>query len=441
MKYIKRTQTDIKGDYIASLLKDRGFIKENEGYNDLYFNPTKENLLNPLDLEQIEELYQVFISGIQKGKEFHICVDPDVDGATSSSILYLYMEKYLRPLYPNFKISYHVPDGKAHGLDTLIDYFTEVKRGDIILVPDAGSNDFESHKILSDLGYQILCLDHHLCPERSDNAIVVNNQMSPRYENKALSGVGVVYKFLQYCDSQLNLNGADEFLDLVAMGEIGDAMDMNTLENRYICKAGLSRIKNPYFKALLKLQAYSIFGIKPEEFTDEFLLKNPPNQTQIAFYIVPLINAMIRVGSNHEKEKMFLAFVDGNKEVESTKRGHKEGEKEMLATQSARECSNMRNKQNREKERALDLLDIQIMENCLDENKILILNADELEVDNTLTGLCAMGVANKYKKPVLLGRTNENGDFKGSIRNIAGTELKDLRQFLLDSSLMNYVQG
>lgn len=36
--------------------------------------------------------------------------------------------------------------------------------------------------------------------------------------NKNLSGAGVVYKFLEYCDVNLNLNLASQFLDLVALG-------------------------------------------------------------------------------------------------------------------------------------------------------------------------------------------------------------------------------
>ena len=81
------------------------------------------------------------------------------------------------------------------------------------------------------------------------------------------------------------------------------------------------------------------------------------------------------------------------------------------------------------------------MNDCLDENKILILNADELDVPNTLTGLCAMGIAAKYKKPVLLGRTTSDNYLRGSIRGREESELKDFRDFLIDSNLMEYVNG
>ena len=100
----------------------------------------------------------------------------------------------------------------------------------------------------------------------------------------------------------------------------------------------------------------------------------------VAFYITPLINALIRVGSQIEKEKLFLAFFNGNTQVKSTKRGAGKDEIEELAEQVARICSNAKAKQNKEKEKAIDLLNIQISENCLDENKVLIIRADELDI-------------------------------------------------------------
>lgn len=218
-------------------------------------------------------------------------------------------------------------------------------------------------------------------------------------------------------------------------------MDLNSLENRFITNYGLSHIKNEGLKQLLKLQSYSILGKYSVEVTDQELSNSFITPISVSFYIAPLINALIRVGTIREKELLFQSFINGAQQIESTKRGRK-GEFESIAEQSARNCYNARNRQNREKEKALDLLDIQILNNCLDNNKIMILTADELDTPNTLTGLCAMGVAAKYKRPILLGRTTPDGQYmKGSIRGVNGSELQDFRQFLLDSNLMEYVEG
>lgn len=440
MKYIKRTKTDIKENFLMNLLIDRGIIpKDDEDYCQMFFHPTKENLINPTNLDHMEDGFNLFKKHLVNGSKFYFVVDSDADGITSSAILINYMEQYLKNIFPNFSIDYHIPDGKEHGLDTIMDILTPERKYDIIILPDSSSNDYEFHKILKNIGYDILVLDHHEAEKYSEDAIVINNQLSKNYANKSLSGVGVVYKFLQYCDQQFEIKGADEYLDLVAVGQCGDMMDLNTLENRYICDYGFSHIKNFGLRKLVKQQGYSIFGLDNAQITEDFLNKAKLTPIQVAFYIAPLINALIRVGTPKEKEVLFESFVNGEKIVPSTKRGHK-GETETIAEQSARNCTNARNRQNRDKEKAIDLLKIQIMNDCLDDNKILILNADELNVSNTLTGLCAMGVSAEYKKPVLLGRINDRY-LKGSMRGRGESELKDFKDFLIKSGYMDYVEG
>lgn len=94
------------------------------------------------------------------------------------------------------------------------------------------------------------------------------------------------------------------------MAIIGDMMDLNELETRYIVEQGLANVKNLFLIYLIEKQSYS-------------LGEGPLTPTKISFYIVPLVNALIRVGTDQEKEIMFEAFINGEKMVPSTKRGAK----------------------------------------------------------------------------------------------------------------------
>lgn len=350
----------------------------------------------------------------------------DCDGFTSASIVYLYLTQHFAEYNPD--IVYHIPDGKEHGLATLLDWFPENGENSLIIIPDAGSNDVEECKILADKGYDILILDHHLISQTNPYAVVINNQGSPRYENKSLSGVGVVYKFFEYVEKQEKLSPhSHDYIDLVMLGEVGDVMNMQTLENRYILTEGLKNIHNEFLQTLFEKQ--------------EFSLKGERTQIGVAFYIVPLINSMIRLGSQRDKEELFLAFIKPELVYPSTKRGAAKGDTETICEQMARICSNTKNRQNKERDKALELFDMQIIENCLDENKIIILNADDYDIPKTMTGLCAMGVASKYKRPVLIGRTDKDGNFKGSMRAPDNTPIKNFKDFLLASNLMLYVEG
>ena len=437
MKYIQKTTKTIKENFLKELLIDRQLIPANdEDYQARYFSPKKDNLEDFALLDNIMAGAECLEKHIKNKSRIYLVVDSDIDGFTSSAILY----NYLMENFEDINIEYHIPDGKEHGLDTIMPLLENEQKYDLIILPDSSSNDYECHKKLNEMGYEILILDHHEAEKYSENAIVINNQLSKNYPNKSLSGVGVVYKFLQLLDERNGFNSADSFLDMVAVGECGDMMDLNTLENRFISDYGFSHLKNEGLRQLIKLQGYSIFGVKLEEITDSFLDNASITPINAAFYIAPLVNALIRVGSSKEKELLFQSFIKGKDIVPSTKRGHK-GETETIAEQSARNCYNARNRQNKEKEKALELLDIQISNDCLDDNKILILNADDIDVSNTLTGLCAMGVAAKYKKPVLLGRVNKEGYLKGSMRGRGESELKDFRSFLLSSGYMDYVEG
>ena len=437
MKYIQKTTKTIKENFLKELLIDRQLIPANdEDYQARYFRPKKDNLEDFALLDNIMAGAECLEKHIKNKSRIYLVVDSDIDGFTSSAILY----NYLMENFEDINIEYHIPDGKEHGLDTIMPLLEHEQKYDLIILPDSSSNDYECHKKLNEMGYEILILDHHEAEKYSENAIVINNQLSKNYPNKSLSGVGVVYKFLQLLDERNGFNSADSFLDMVAVGECGDMMDLNTLENRFISDYGFSHLKNEGLRQLIKLQGYSIFGVKLEEITDSFLDNASITPINAAFYIAPLVNALIRVGSSKEKELLFQSFIKGKDIVPSTKRGHK-GETETIAEQSARNCYNARNRQNKEKEKALELLDIQISNDCLDDNKILILNADDIDVSNTLTGLCAMGVAAKYKKPVLLGRVNKEGYLKGSMRGRGESELKDFRSFLLSSGYMDYVEG
>ena len=187
-----------------------------------------------------------------------------------------------------------------------MNWFPQNGNENLIVLPDSSSNDYEQHKELMDRGYRILVLDHHEASKYSDNAIVINNQLSEHYENKCLSGVGVVYKFFQYIEEVEGWTDySTKYLDLVAVGEISDVMLMTTLENRFICDYGLSHINNTFLKEIIKKQAYSIFGISTEQWRDIYYTNGQLTQINIAFYITPLINALIRVGNSLEKERLF----------------------------------------------------------------------------------------------------------------------------------------
>ena len=293
--------------------------------------------------------------------------------------------------------------------------------------------------MLDEINTPCLILDHHLTDVKlSYNAVVINNQLSPNYTNKELTGAGVVYQFCRYVDSLIGQNWAEDYIDLAAWGIIGDMGSVLEMENRYIITEGLKNIKNDFFKALLEKQAYSITG-KMGATWEDILEKLTP--TSVAFYIVPLVNGMIRVGTMAEKERLFLAFIDGNQMIESGKRGAK-GTMERVAVEAARECANAKSRQDKMKLAAMERLEQKIFKYDLLENRVLFVRLDETDkFPSELNGLIAMGLAAKYKKPTIVARLNEQGFDRGSARGVDKSELKDFKSFLMNSGYFEYAQG
>lgn len=420
-------------NYVENLLKARGV----ENVED-YFKPTAEYLQSPLDLKNIRTAAALYTRVVMNNGRILIVVDSDNDGYTSAAIIYQYTIR----LNCHCKIDYWLHEGKQHGLQDHIDRLMgENCEYDLIILPDSSSNDATYHDMLDEVHIPCLILDHHLTDVKlSDNAIVVNNQLSPNYKNKELTGAGVVYQFCRYVDSLTGQDWANDYLDLAAWGIIGDMGSMIEMENRYIVETGLSEkhIKNDFFKCLLNKQAYSITGKMNASWQD---IVEATNAVSVAFYIVPLVNAMIRVGTMAEKEKLFLAFIRGSEMVPSGKRGAK-GTMERVDVESARECTNAKNKQNRLKEAAVDQLEAKIFKYDLLENKVLFVRLDEDDdFPAELNGLIAMQLSAKFKKPTIVARLNAQGYDRGSARGMNQSELKDFRQFLLNTGMFEYAQG
>lgn len=368
-------------------------------------NPPITDMDNPYDLDNMERGLRVIHDGILANQKFYIQVDCDTDGFTSASIFC----QYFKTLYPNIDIRYGVHAGKEHGVEV-----DKVGDADVVVIPDAGSMQLDEQRTLCAAGKKVVILDHHEVLDKIDNpnVVLINNQDSVRFENKALSGAGVVLLFIKAYD-ELYHNGLawSRYLDLAAVGIIADVMDTRTLGNNYIIQTGLSHIRNKILQEILKSRAYSINDIAH------------PTKTDVAFYVAPLINGLIRSGAQEEKEQFFKAMADDNilETVTTESRGNIRTE--TIYEYAVRIAANAKGRQDSAKKRSSALLKQKINKYHLDEHQVIAIpvTADEQNtVLSTLTGLTAMELSKEYHKPVMVLREscNEEGKvtYSGSLR-------------------------
>ena len=421
MKYKLIAKPNKNYSPMQQILVNRGIdVKDIEHY----LKTSDADILNPDLLDNMIEGVKRLISAIKNQEKMFLIVDCDADGFTASAALVNYIYKVFPSAMDLLSIQLH--EGKEHGIEEK--WLEEIVANEykLVICPDASSNDYEQHKFLKDNGIDVLVLDHHDAEEVSENAIIINNQLSD-YPNKTLSGVGIVYKFCSKIDELMKIKEADTILDLVSLGMIADMMDMRNFETKHLIQKGLTRIENPFFKALVERQAYSI--------------GETVTPIGVAFYIAPLINATIRVGTQNEKEVMFKAMLNhcAYDMIPSTKRGEK-GKTEAIVVQAVRNATNVRNRQKKARDNGFEYVEQIIAANNLDKNKIIVVQVSE-DLDKNLTGLIANQLMAKYQKPVLLVRETDEGLLQGSARGYDKSELKDLKSFLLESGFMEYAEG
>jgi len=341
------------------------------------------------------------------------------------------MYKYIKLMDADYPVKYILHSKpKAHGLseDVIID--DDIK---LLIIPDAASNDVEQCKELKNKGIDIIILDHHEIEKENPYAIVVNNMKSDKYYNKNLSGVGIVYKFLQALDDYYWNEYADKFIDLVALGNIGDMMDIRSFETKYLINKGLSNIKNKCFNAFIKAQEYSMNG--------------KINIHNIQWYIVPVLNALIRIGSYEERELLFKAFIEQDEFFEyktrATKDKPSEVIKESIYERSARLCKNAKSRQDNAREKTTTIIMDKIEKECNKKDKIIIVDGTDV-VDDGLIGVTAMKIADLYNKPcILLNKRIENNKiiYSGSARNTNNSPITSLKDIINTTKLFDLAQG
>lgn len=402
----------------ATILKNRGIKNINR-----FLAPGESDTYSYSLLDNIDEAVKCAEKHIQNKDRIHILVDCDVDGYVSASMVYRDFKK----IDQNLNITYSLHTKKQHGLSKDITIPDDCK---LLIIPDAGSNDVEQCRELKDKGMDIIILDHHICDVENDYAIVVNNQMC-RYPNKNFCGAGIVYKFLEALDEELWEDTASGMLDMCALANISDVMDMREPETRYYVLRGLTKIRSKLFKALIDKQSYSMNGIV--------------NITSVQFYITPVLNAMIRIGDQDEKDLLFRAFIETDEVFKYKKRGETEEVDESIYDRAARLCSNAKARQTKEVTKEVAEVERLISDKCLNKNKAIFANVTGI-LGETLTGLVAIKIAEKYNLPTLLLRRQaprENGElfYGGSCRNFDNSPIESLKKELLNTGLFEFVQG
>ena len=374
------------------------------------------------DLDNMQEAVQCFLKHYQERNKIIVLPDCDPDGYTSSAMLYL----YIKALDKDYPIDFIMHEkNKSHGLsDADFEIPSDAK---LFIVADAATNDIDECNKLIDDGMDIIILDHHdqEPSDKKSKAIIVNNQTSEQYKNKNLCGAGVVYRFCEALDEELWENEAPNLLSLCALGLISDIMDLRSLESRYLVDVGLKNINNNMFQAFLDGQSYSTKGIV--------------NIHNISWYITPIINALIRIGSLEDRTLMFRAFIDDYEEFDYKKR---DGTivKESIYERVVRLCKNAKSRQDKARDKIFE----QLLSKVDLDDKVCIVEVDDVDMAG-IVGLSAMKLSDSIQRPCIVVNRMKNDEgeevLNGSCRNFNNSPVEDLKEVINSTGQFIFCQG
>ena len=362
----------------------------------LFLNPTiKNSLPNPFKLKDMDSGIIRTIKAIKNKEIVGVFGDYDVDGASSTALLF----KYFTHIKLNLKT--YIPDRKKEGYGPSIDGFDNlIKYGaKIIFTVDCGTLSYAAIDYAKKNNVDVIVLDHHQSDVKLPKAhsIINPNRYDDSSKLNYLCAAGVCFLFLVGLNKKLRdenwfkLNNINEpniinFLDLVSLATVCDVVPLIGL-NRAIVKQGLKILKQRSNLGLKTL--YDLCNIKSQ-----------PTTYDLGFALGPRINAGGRVGKSSHGINLLIS--------EDPKTAYK------LAT----DLDNY----NKERKTIESILSEKISEKAKNyhNHPVLVISGEGWH--EGIIGIVASRIKEKYNKPTILISLNDQIG-KGSARSIFGFDI------------------
>lgn len=267
----------------------------------LFLQAKLKNLPDPGLIKGAKKAAKLVVEAIKSGKRIVIYGDYDVDGITSTVLMY----KFLLLLGANVKyyIPHRLEDGYGLNTYTLEEIATD--GGEIVITVDCGITSIEEVRYARNLGLDIIIIDHHHIGETVPDAVAVIN---PHFEDckypfKEMAAVGVAFSFLMVLKKAVEKDGfftgtlpnLKEYMDFVALGTVADMVPL-VGTNRIFVKHGLQQMQvnnRPGLQALAH-----VCGIKT---LDEV------SPAVISYKMAPRLNAAGRIGNALKGVELLLS--------------------------------------------------------------------------------------------------------------------------------------
>lgn len=376
---------------LAMMLDIRGITKEEDVINFLQEN---KDFSDPFLMKDMDKAVERITTAVENGEKICVYGDYDADGVTSTSLLYSYLKDSL-----GADVMFYIPTrtGEGYGMNKGAVDKIHSQGVTLIITVDNGISAREEIDYTNSLGIDTVITDHHMPSGAIPKAVAVVNahQKDDKSPFKDFSGVGVAFKLVmaiegEYADVDSLL---ENFSDIATLGTIGDIVPL-VGENRTLVKNGLRHIQNSDRIGINAMKQES--GIAEKEI----------NSSNVAFTLVPRINAGGRLGSSEKSVNLLLTEDEDEAVTIADKLGmdnreRQSIEKEILASidEEVRRTPNIVN------------------------DKILVFAGKGWH--QGVVGIVASRIKDIYDKPTIIIGIDDDGVARGSGRSVEGFSLCD----------------
>lgn len=393
---------------IIKILADRG-IQGEEAVRE-YLEADISRVSDGSELTDMQRGVDIVYDAVQAGKYIRIMGDYDVDGVSSTYILYKGLTR-LGAKCDKF-IPHRITDGYGLHEPAIRDAYDAGVQ--VILTCDNGIAAANEIRLAKELGMTVVVTDHHEVPYNDDeagtrhyiipDADAVIDPKRPEDDGvfKEICGAVVAWKFMGCLYRKFGKEDEfknSDFLEIASLGTVCDVMELQH-DNRAIVKEGLKKMQNT---SNIGLQALlEVLGLRDKALTSY----------DYGFKIGPCINAEGRLDTANEAFDL-LVETDYQKALEKAAQMRDLNvERQELTKQGMEE--------------AFKIIDAEMQ-----DDKVLVVYLPE--VHESIAGIIAGKVRERYCKPAFV-LTKGDGDFlKGSGRSIEAysmynkmVEVKDL---------------
>lgn len=365
---------------------NRGIESEDEMRRFLYGTP--EDLHNPLLMKDMNRAVEIVKRAQEQGNKLAIASDFDCDGIFSGYLLW----KGFTRIGIDSKI--YTPDRvqEGYGLNERIIREAQGDGRTVLVTCDNGIAANAEVALAKEQGMTVLVTDHHEVQEELPpaDAVLDIKQAGETYPFAGLCGCGVAYKLIcaLYDEYGIPAEEKEELLVYVAIATVADVMELLD-ENRIFVKYGLKLLSGTShvgLRALLEVQ-----GLAGKEL----------NGGHIGFVIGPCFNAAGRIAT---VDKAFALLMETDEK------------KALKKAEELKEINESRKRMTEEgAEEAYELVEHKLAQT----GKLpAVLLLKLCGVHESLVGIIAGRVKERYHHPVIVFTDTEDGLVKGSGRSI-----------------------